>query len=75
MQSRLHSFVEAWANTLLGFVLSVAAGFVIYPLFGYPVTFAQNLGITMCFTIVSVIRSYVVRRYFNAKLRKQYAQG
>ena len=33
-------------------------------------TLGQNIGITIIFTIASIVRSYVVRRWFNAALHR-----
>jgi hypothetical protein len=41
---------------------------VILPLFGFNVSPGQAFEIGLWFTAVSVARSYVVRRWFNAKL-------
>jgi len=65
MQSRLHSFMEAWAGTAIGFVLSLCLSAVVYPLFGHAFTLAQNFWITTIFTVASVARSYAIRRLFN----------
>lgn len=67
-QTRLGSFVEAWTNVLVGFGVAMAANAVVLPLFGYPVSVADNFWITCVFTGVSLIRSYLLRRLFN-KLR------
>lgn len=67
MQSRLGSFIEAWSGTALGFVINLAASPVIYPVFGASFTFAQNIGIVSVFTVISVARGYVVRRWFNRR--------
>jgi hypothetical protein len=67
MQSKKQSFIESFTNTLIGFVISLIATFIVLPLFGIKSTFAQNLGITICFTIISIVRGYVIRRYFNKK--------
>lgn len=69
-QSRLSSFVEACINTLIGFILSIALSFVVYPLFGAHFTLAQNAGITAIFTIASIARGYIVRRYFNDRIHR-----
>lgn len=68
-QSKLGSLVEALINTVIGFVLTIAISPIVYPLFGHAFTFTQNLGITAIFTIVSILRSYAVRRWFNAKIK------
>jgi len=69
-QSRLHSIAEAVAGTAIGFVVSVAASMVVYPAHGHAFTLAENVSITLIFTVLSVVRSYVVRRAFVALHRK-----
>lgn len=68
MQSKLDSFIEAWSSTAVGFALSfLVQQFVINPLFELKVSFVENLAIVAIFTVVSVTRSYFVRRFFNMK--------
>ena len=69
-QPRLHSFVEAWINVLIGFGVSFAANMLILPMFGYNVSVNHALGIGLWFTVVSVIRGYAVRRLFNRMYRR-----
>jgi hypothetical protein len=64
-QKRMHSLVETVFNVTLGFVLSYYVTDVVMPLYGHHVSHAENLQITGIFTIVSLVRSYVVRRMFN----------
>lgn len=64
-QSRKHSAIEATTNVFVGYWVAVAATQVILPLFGIPVRFDQNLAISGLFTVVSLIRSYALRRLFN----------
>jgi hypothetical protein len=70
MQSRLQSLVEAWVNVLIGFAINMAANIVVLPAFGYNVTVSDAFGIGLVFTVISVARSYALRRWFNSKLRK-----
>jgi hypothetical protein len=65
MQTRLGSFVEAWANTAIGFAINWTANMLVLPLFGFNVTGAQAFGIGVIFTVISVARSYYVRRLFD----------
>jgi hypothetical protein len=44
---------------------------VILPLFGYPISVADSIYISILFTLISIIRGYVVRRYFNWKEYKK----
>ncbi len=66
-QSRLQSFVEAWLNTFIGYFINLAVQLVVYPLFGAAFTFGQNILIGLIFMVVSIARSYVLRRLFNAR--------
>lgn len=64
-QSRRQSMIEAIAGTAIGFIVSVLASEVVYPAHGHHFTFAQNVSITLIFTVLSVVRGYLVRRLFN----------
>ena len=59
------SAVEASANVAIGYLVSVAANLLILPLFGYDVSVADSFAIGMAFTVVSLVRSYALRRAFN----------
>ena len=65
-QSRLMSMVESLANVLVGYGVAVATQMVVFPLFGLAVTISENLLIGLIFTAVSLVRSYVLRRAFEA---------
>ena len=69
-QTRLSSFIEAWINVVIGFVINMVANFLILPLIGFQITLEQNLLIGVLYTAVSVTRSYVIRRWFNARLHR-----
>lgn len=66
-QSRLTSFTEALTNVVVGFALAVATQASLYPGFGIRLGFWGNLKIASSFTLVSLGRSYVLRRMFNAR--------
>ncbi len=65
MQTKRQSAVEAVVNTLTGYGVSLGVSLVIYPLFGFPVTFVQANALTCIFTALSILRNYIVRRLFN----------
>lgn len=65
-QSRAMSLVEAVANVVVGYGVAVAAQILIFPIFGLHTTLAQNLMMGAVFTLVSIARSYVLRRLFEA---------
>ena len=67
-QTRMGSLIEACMNVLIGFVINMVANFVILPMVGFHITPGQNVFIGVLYTIVSVARSYVIRRWFNARL-------
>jgi len=64
-QSKRMSLVESVLNVLIGLVVAVVAQIVVFPWFGIYIGLAQNLGIAAIFTVVSIARSYFVRRFFN----------
>lgn len=63
-QSRRSSAAEAIISVSTGFAVSLAASPIVYPLFGHAFTLTQNIGITLVFTALSLLRSYLVRRLF-----------
>lgn len=67
-QTRLASLFEAIVNVGIGFVVSVGITAVVLPAYGHPVGLGDNLQITGIFTVSSILRSYVVRRWFNARI-------
>jgi hypothetical protein len=73
MQSKLQSFLEAWANTLIGYTINLGVQLVVYPFYGATFSFGQNLQIGLIFLIVSITRSYVLRRAFNYLHSKKVA--
>ena len=72
-QSRLMSLVESLANVLVGYGVAVATQMVVFPLFGLAVTISENLLIGLIFTAVSIVRSYALRRGFEALRVRQSA--
>jgi hypothetical protein len=60
------SFVEAVTNVVVGFVLAIMTQAILYPVLGIPVSAALNVLIATMFTFVSIMRSYVLRRVFEA---------
>lgn len=64
-QTRFGSFIEAWANIAIGFLLNWTCNMLFLPLFGFNVTGGQAFWIGVLFTGVSLVRQYVLRRWFN----------
>ena len=68
-QSRRASAAEAVANVLIGYGVALAAQTVIFPWFGIHASMSQNMCIGLAFTVVSLVRSYCLRRIFNGLRR------
>lgn len=67
-QSRLSSFIEAWINVAIGFGINFIANLLILPLFGFHISLSDNFLMGLLYTVISVMRSYMIRRWFNAKI-------
>lgn len=65
MQSKGRSLKEALASTAIGFGISYIANIVVLNAFALPVGPGKALYISVIFTMISVVRGYLVRRYFN----------
>lgn len=63
-QRRLTSLIEVCMSTSLGFLVSFTAWPFVAHTFGYPYSVSHNLAITAIFTVLSIARGYVVRRFF-----------
>jgi uncharacterized protein YacL len=64
-QTKKQSAIESIANIIVGLLTSFLIQLWIYPLLNIPVTFSQNIIITIVFFLASFIRGYLIRRYFN----------
>lgn len=73
-QTRLESAIEVAMNIAIGFTINWFANIAVLPLFGFHVSPAQAFHIGLIFTIISVARSYAIRRWFNAGLHKAAAK-
>lgn len=67
-QSRLMSLIEATTNVIVGYGVAVVTQILIFPIFGLQTTLGQNLAMGGVFTIVSLFRSFALRRLFEAIL-------
>ena len=67
MQTRMMSLVESVANIIVGFAVAVITQLLVFPLFGFAASLSDNLIIGLIFTVVSLCRSYALRRLFNGR--------
>lgn len=65
MQSRRWSMIEALTNILVGVVISFVSQVVIFKAMGIKVSIQENVTMTAYFTVISLVRSYYLRRMFN----------
>ena len=69
-QTKLGSLYESLINVVIGYLVALASQLVVFPLVGIEVAFTTNLEIGAWFTLISIVRSYLIRRYFNAALQR-----
>jgi len=72
-QSKRMSLVEAITNTVVGYGVAVATQLIVFPLFGIEASFSEQLGIGAIFLLVSLARSYLLRRAFAGAWRRPVA--
>ena len=65
MQSKKMSLVESITNVVVGYGINFFAQIVMFKSLGMEVPIHTNLFIGICFTGISLIRSYCLRRVFN----------
>ncbi len=65
MQTKKGSMAEAGANIVVGFTINYIANLLIFPLFGMHISPGNNFLMGCIYTLISLARSYVLRRWFN----------
>ena len=65
-QSRTMSLVESLVNVTVGYGIAVITQILVFPLFGLSTTLAENMALGAIFTVVSIARSYCLRRAFES---------
>jgi hypothetical protein len=64
-QSKVESLVEALVNTFIGFMITMIALPLVNYICGIKMNFIQASSSTVIFTIISILRGYIIRRFFN----------
>jgi len=72
-QTRKSSLIEAVVNTAVGFGISLISQLAIFSAYGVTLPLADNVLITCWFTVISIARGYLLRRWFNARGRAPVA--
>ena len=65
-QSRMASLAEALTNVVVGFAVALLTQLIIFPLFEIAAGLPEHMSIAAVFTVVSLLRSYALRRAFEA---------
>ena len=64
-QTRVMSLIEAIVNVVVGYGVAVVTQIAVFPLFGLHASLAENMTMGAIFTVVSIVRSYWLRRLFE----------
>jgi len=64
-QSKKKSFIESLVNTFIGFMVTLIFSPLIYWMCDIKISLPKMNVVALLFTILSVIRNYVIRRWFN----------
>lgn len=72
MQTKTQSLYESLTNVIVGYFISLLSLVIILPLLGIESSTSKNLLISFYFTFLSILRSYVLRRYFNGGTRLNF---
>lgn len=67
MQSKKHSLIESFSNVAVGYFVALASQIIIFPFFDIHIPIHDNLLIGLWFTVISIIRSYIIRRFFTKR--------
>lgn len=67
MQTKKQSFIEAMTNVAVWYWIAVGGQLIIFPIVGIESSVEQNLLVWVWFTLISLIRTYFIRRIFNGK--------
>ncbi len=65
MQTKTQSMIESLINVAIGYGVALLAQIAVFPLFGIRIPMSDNILIGAIFTVISIARSYAVRRLFN----------
>lgn len=70
MQSKKQSLIETLTSVFIGWLIGVTLNLTVLPLFDYNITVVDSLLVSLIFTVISVVRGYFIRRFFNSKDKK-----
>ena len=65
MQSKRMSLIETLTNVAIGYIVAILSQLAVFPIFNIHIPLTDNLLIGVWFTVISIIRGYLVRRYLT----------
>lgn len=68
-QSKKSSAAESIINVIVGYGVALVSQLVIFPIFDIHVSIQENFVIGAWFTAISLVRSYIIRRWFNSQIK------
>lgn len=71
MQTKKQSLRESITNTAVGALINLGFSFLLFPAVGIASSGGQNAVVVAFFTVVSIVRGYVIRRYFNKNAKSR----
>jgi hypothetical protein len=69
-QTKLESLAEVIINVVIGWIIGLATQLLVFPIFDIHISLGDQFWISVVFTVVSIARSYIIRRWFNAGIHK-----
>ena len=69
-QTKKHSVFESISNVVVGYLIALMSQLIIFPFFNIHIPLSSNLLIGFWFTLISLARSYVLRRVYNKLMIK-----
>lgn len=72
-QTRKGPLAEALINVAIGYGINLTANALLFPLFGWHISLKQNVMLGVFYTVISIVRSYCIRRWFNKLIQKATA--
>lgn len=66
-QTKINSIIESITNTGVGLLTTLLFSPLIYSMVGMTYTYKQLGMATILFTVLSIVRGYIIRRFFNKK--------
>lgn len=68
MQTRLQSFVESTVHVVIGWITGLLLQILLFYFYNIEVPFSTNLKLSIIFTLFALLRTFLIRRYFNNRI-------